>query len=591
MKDSALQDKLSHQIAQAIIDGFNKHYRLFRECSASAKRRFEEADWAGGQQAVRDRIQFYDDRVKETLATLHGTYRADQLGDEVWQRAKLLYIRLLIDHKQPELAETFFNSVFCRVQHRTYFHNDFIFFRPAISTEFIESDPPTYRCYYPNTTGFHASVRQVFLDFGWARPFEDIDRDVSFIFRMARMQIAPDGAWPTIQANLQMQILNSAFYRNKGAYVIGKIVNGTDEYPFTVPVLHTEEGKLYLDTILLDVWRIASLFSLSRAYFMVDMPVPSAYVQFLSSLMPGKPRSELYTMLGLGKQGKTMFFRDLFHHLHHSCDEFVVAPGIRGMVMMVFTLPSYPYVFKVIKDVFGASKEVDHATVKRKYLLVRQVDRVGRMADTLEFSYAALPKARFSAALLAELHQQVPSQLEEDGEDLVIKHLYIERRMEPLNLYLDRVGKEGRDDLMDQVVLEYGNAIRELAIANIFPGDMLWKNFGVARFGRVVFYDYDEIEHMTDCNFRRIPPAPNLEMEMSGEPWYSVGRNDVFPEEFASFLLTSPKIRQSFMKHHADLLDVSFWQEAQQSIRRGEVRDFFPYPESFRFCNAFGDGC
>lgn len=140
-------------------------------------------------------------------------------------------------------------------------------------------------------------------------------------------------------------------------------------------------------------------------------------------------------------------------------------------------------------------------------------------------------------------------------------------------------------------MLEYGNAIRELAIANIFPGDMLWKNFGVARFGRVVFYDYDEIEHMTDCNFRRIPPAPNLEMEMSGEPWYSVGRNDVFPEEFASFLLTSPKIRQSFMKHHADLLDVSFWQEAQQSIRRGEVRDFFPYPESFRFCNAFGDGC
>ena len=591
MKDPALQDKLSRQIARAMIDGFDKHYRLFRECSASAKRRFEEADWAGGQQAVRDRIQFYDDRITETLATLHGTYHADELGDEVWQRAKLFYIGLLINHKQPELAETFFNSVFCRVQRRTYFHNDFIFFRPAISTEFIESDPPTYRCYYPGTTGFHASARQVFLDFCWTRPFEDLDRDVAFIFRMARMQIASDGSWPTAQANLQIQILNSAFYRNKGAYVIGKIINGTDEYPFTVPVLHTAEGKLYLDTILLDVWRIAALFSLSRAYFMVDMPVPSAYVQFLSSLMPGKPRSELYTMLGLGKQGKTMFFRDLFHHLHHSRDEFVVAPGIRGMVMMVFTLPSYPYVFKVIKDVFGASKEVDHATVKRKYQLVRQVDRVGRMADTLEFSYAALPKARFSAALLEELHQQVPSQLEEDGEDLVIKHLYIERRMEPLNLYLDRVAKEGREDLLDRVVLEYGNAIRELAIANIFPGDMLWKNFGVARFGRVVFYDYDEIELMTDCNFRRIPPAPNPEMEMSGEPWYSVGRNDVFPEEFASFLLTSPKIRQSFMKHHADLFDAAFWRDAQESIRRGEVRDFFPYPEAFRFCNAFGDGC
>jgi isocitrate dehydrogenase kinase/phosphatase len=307
--------------------------------------------------------------------------------------------------------------------------------------------------------------------------------------------------------------------------------------------------------------------------------------------MPSKPRSELYTMLGLGKQGKTMFFRDLFHHLHHSRDKFVVAPGIRGLVMTVFTLPSYPYVFKVIRDVFGVTKEVDHATVMRKYQLVRQVDRVGRMADTLEFSYAALPKDRFSPELLEELYQQVPSQLEEDGDDLVIKHLYIERRMEPLNLYLDRAERAGRDDLIDQAVKEYGDAIRQLAIANIFPGDMLWKNFGVARFGRVVFYDYDEIELMTDCNFRRIPPAPHPEMEMSGEPWYSVRRNDVFPEEFETFLLTSPKIRRAFMRYHADLLDADFWKQTQEAIVAGEVRDFFPYPESFRFCSAFGEGC
>jgi len=393
------------------------------------------------------------------------------------------------------------------------------------------------------------------------------------------------------QPNLQVQVLDSAFYRNKAAYVIGKIVNGTEEFPFAIPVLQTDDHELVLDTILLDPWRIAALFSLSRAYFMVDMEVPSAYVQFLGSMMPGKPRSELYTMLGLGKQGKTMFFRDLFHHLHHSEDQFVVAPGIRGMVMMVFTLPSFPYVFKVIKDVFGPTKEVDHATVRRKYQLVKQVDRVGRMADTLEFSYAALPRSRISAELMDELQRQVPSQLEMDGDDLVIKHLYIERRMEPLNLYLDRMDKAGRDDLIDAAVKEYGDAIRQLAIANIFPGDMLWKNFGVARFGRVVFYDYDEIEWMTDCNFRRIPPAPNPEAEMSGEPWYSVGRHDIFPEEFATFLLSSPKIRAAFMKYHADLLDAGFWQRTQEAIRRGEVQDFFPYPESFRFCSAYGEGC
>lgn len=575
-------------IARTLIDGFNKHYRLFRESSAQAKERFERADWPAVQRAVRERIQFYDDRVAETVERLHREFNAETIDDIVWRQAKLYYIGLLTDHNQPELAETFFNSVYCHILHRTYFHNDFIFVRPAISTEYIESDPPTYRSYYPNADGFRESIKRILLDFGWRREFADLDRDVEFIRRSVH-ELFPE--LPTREVNFQIQVLASAFYRNKAAYVIGKAVNGANEYPFAVPVLHDPQGKLVVDTILLDPGHISVLFSLSRAYFMVDMPVPANYIQFLRSIMPHKPRAELYSMLGLGKQGKTAFFRGLMSHLHHSADQFVIAPGIRGLVMLVFTLPSYPYVFKIIKDRFGATKEVDHATVKRKYLLVKQVDRVGRMADTLEFSHVALPKARFAPELLDELRREVPSQLEEDDEDVVIKHLYIERRMEPLNLYLDRVEKAGRDDLVEQAVIEYGNAIRELAIANIFPGDMLWKNFGVTRYGRVVFYDYDEIEFMTDCNFRRIPPPPNEEAELSGEPWYSVGPRDVFPEEFASFLLVSPKIRAAFMKHHADLLDAGFWQGAQEEIRRGAVRDFFPYPETLRFCNRYGEGC
>ncbi|GAB1393720.1 bifunctional isocitrate dehydrogenase kinase/phosphatase [Rhodocyclaceae bacterium] len=576
-------------IAQTLIEGFNKHYRLFRESSAQAKERFEQADWAGVQRAVRERIQFYDDRVAETVERLHHDFNAETVDDVVWRQAKLYYIGLLTDHSQPELAETFFNSVFCQILHRTYFHNDFIFVRPAISTEYIESYPPTYRSYYPNEAGFRATIRQILLDFQWRREFADLDRDVEAI-RMAVHEFVAE--LPTREVNFQIQVLSSAFYRNKGAYIIGKAVNGAVEFPFTIPVLHEPGGKLVVDTILLDPGLISLLFSLSRAYFMVDMSVPSAYVQFLRSIMPHKPRAELYLMLGLGKQGKTAFFRGLMSHLHHSADQFVVAPGIRGLVMLVFTLPSYPYVFKVIKDKFGVTKEVDHATVKRKYQLVKQVDRVGRMADTLEFSHVALPKNRFAPEMLDELRREIPSLIEEtEGGEIIIKHLYIERRMEPLNLYLERADKSGREDQIEHAVMEYGNAIRELAIANIFPGDMLWKNFGVTRFGRVVFYDYDEIEFMTDCNFRRIPPAPNEEAEMSGEPWYSVGRNDIFPEEFASFLLTSPKIRAAFMRHHADLLDVTFWQQAQEDIRNGKIRDFFPYSEALRFCNRYGKGC
>ncbi len=575
-------------IAQTLIEGFNKHYRRFRQSSAGAKTRFEQGDWPGVQRAVKERIQFYDDRVVETAELLQTDFHAATVDDKVWQQAKLYYIGLLTNHNQPELAETFFNSVFCKIMHRTYFHNDFIFVRPAISTEYIESDPPCYRCYYPNEAGFRDSLKRIFLDFKWQREFADLDRDVEYIRRAVSAHL---GALPRREVNFQIQVLSAAFYRNKAAYVIGKAVNGAQEYPFAVPVLHDAAGKLVLDCILLDPGLIGVLFSLSRAYFMVDMAVPANTVKFLRSIMPHKPSAELYSMLGLGKQGKTAFYRGLIFHLHHSADQFIIAPGIRGLVMLVFTLPSYPYVFKVIKDVFGASKEVDHDTVKRKYQLVKQVDRVGRMADTLEYSHVALPKDRFSPELLEELSQQIPSLLEMDGDDLVIKHLYIERRMEPLNLYLERHERDGRDDLLEQAVIEYGNAIRELAIANIFPGDMLWKNFGVTRYGRIVFYDYDEIEYMTDCNFRRIPPAPNEEAEMSGEPWYSVGRNDIFPEEFSFFLLTSPKIRAAFMRNHADLLDAGFWQRAQAEIRSGVICDFFPYPEALRFCNRYGAGC
>ncbi len=574
----------AHQIALAMIQGFNKHYSLFRETSREAKVRFERGDWLGVHKAVSERIRFYDDRVDECVERLRNEFDAQNLDHATWQQVKLLYIGLLLNHKQPELAETFFNSVTTKILHRTYFHNDFLFVRPSISTENIEADDePTYRSYYAMDDGLRGAIRSIVKDFEWKRPFADLERDAGDVYHAVRRYLKE---MPSREVNFQIQVLGSAFYRNKAAYIIGKAINGAAEYPFAVPVLHDDEGKLFLDTILLDAWRIGLLFSLSRAYFMVDMEVPSGYVQFLRSILPNKPRSELYIMLGLGKQGKTMFFRDFIYHLHHSQDKFIIAPGIRGLVMLVFTLPSYPYVFKIIKDVFGASKNMDRATVKRKFMMVKQVDRVGRMADTLEFSNVLFPRDRFDDEVMEELEKLAPTCFEIDGDKLIIKHLYIERRMEPLNIHLDRMERSNNIEGLQHAIKEYGSAIREMAQANIFPGDMLWKNFGVTRYGRVVFYDYDEIEYMTDCNFRKIPPAPDFETEMSGEVWYPVARNDVFPEEFATFLLASPILRKVFHAHHKDLLSPRFWQEAQQKIRDGHVEDFFPYPQEIRFCNS-----
>ncbi|MGA2550868.1 MAG: bifunctional isocitrate dehydrogenase kinase/phosphatase [Burkholderiaceae bacterium] len=570
------QSALALAIAQVVLWGFNKHYRLFRECTQAAKERFEQSQWQAVQSAQRERIQFYDQRVLETVERLETEFQTESLPEAVWQQVKYHYINLLIDHKQPECAETFFNSVCCKILHRDYFRNEYIFVRPTISTEHLDSDPPAYRSYYPNDEGLLPTLGRVFEDFALNCPYQDLERDLRLVVDAAKARF-PKPFKP--EPNHQLQVLSSLFFRNKGAYVIGKVINGHTEWPFAIPLIHAADGRLAIDTILFDPIDLLALFSFSRAYFMVDTEVPAAYVQFLRSMLPTRPKFELYNMLGLQKHGKALFYRDFLHHLNHSSDLFTIAPGIKGLVMIVFTLPSFPYVFKIIKDNIPHPKEVDREGVKAKYWLVKLHDRVGRMADTLEYSDVAFPTARFSAELLEEIRSQVPSLLLEQGDTLVIRHLYIERRMTPLNLFLQSASREDVKRTLD----EYGRAIKQLAAANIFPGDMLYKNFGVTRQKRVVFYDYDEIEYMTACNFRVVPLAQTPEQEMASEPWYSVQKNDVFPEEWKTFLLGDPVIREVLMELHPDLFEASFWQALKKRIEGGHIEDVYPYSDAVRF--------
>ena len=596
-----LDSTVAYGIAKAMMDGFNRHYRLFRTESARAKHRFETGDWHGQQRAQRERIEFYDLRVRECSKRLEREFKAGDQPMEEWQQIKLHYIGLLVDHHQPELAETFFNSVTTKILHRSYFQNDFIFVRPAVSTEYIEDDGPqalpTYRSYYPAQSDLAAALAQMVGDFDLRLRFEDLARDCGFVVQAMNRRMGD----VTLRANFQLQVLSGLFFRNKGAYIVGKIINGFTEEPFALPLLHNKEGRLVIDAALFGEADMLILFSFARAYFMVDMEVPSAFVQFLRSMMPRKPRNEIYNALGLQKQGKNLFYRDFLHHLRHSTDKFRIAPGIKGMVMLVFDLPSFPYVFKVIKDYYPPQKETTREQIKGKYLLVKQHDRVGRMADTLEYSGVAFPRARFDDELIAEIEKFAPSLLEisdRDGDgqmEVILQHVYIERRMIPLNIYLQEAFDLGQahapdepagiraQEQIERAVVEYGNAIKDLVAANIFPGDMLWKNFGITRHGKVVFYDYDEIEYITDCKFRRVPQPRNEEEEMSGDIWYSVGPKDVFPETFAPFLLGNPAVREVFMRHHADLLEAEFWQAHKERIADGHVFDVFPYEQDRRF--------
>ena len=573
--------ELADQIASEILRGFDKHYTLFREVSSAAKDRFERADWAAAREANRKRIHMYDQRVREAVQIVSERFPLATVEDVIWPHVKQAYFQLLYEHKQPECAETFYNSVACRVLDRRYYRNEYIFWRPAISTEYLAGPTLDYRSFYDRGEGLHGTLRDVVLSYQLRGEWQDLERDLRHLERAIAEHFG--GPWVS-EVDFQIQALSSLFYRNKAGYLCGRARNGYREYPFVVPILKDERGAMYLDALLLSAQDIGRVFSLARAYCMVDMEVPAAFVQFVSSMLPRKPRSEIYTLVGLQKQGKTLFYRDLQHHLRLSTDEFVVAPGTRGMVMAVFTLPSFPYVFKLIRDWFPPPKDVDRADVEAKYLLVKHHDRVGRMSDSLEYSHVAFPLERFDPALVEELQTIAGSQIKIEGDQLIVKHLYIEKRLVPLDLFLQRADRERAR----AAIREYGNAIKELAGANIFAGDLLLKNFGVTRFGRVVFYDYDEIGYLTDFKFRRIPQARDYDDEMSADPWFSIGPHDVFPEQFPTFLFSDPEHRQAFLELHGDLMDPAWWIATQDKCRRGDQDDIFPYSESLRFSERFG---
>jgi len=568
-------------VAQAILDGFNRHYSLFRQYSREGKECFERADWLRASQVSRERILGYERRVQETVEAIQRDFPAVSVNNELWPRIKIVFIGKLMDHLQAECAETFYNSVACRVLHRDYYNSEYIFWRPAISTQHLRGSQATYRSYYPESDGLRRSLLEIVTSFELANPFDNLRRDIRYLERALLERRSSN--WKA-KPNFQIQVLNSLFYRNKAAYVVGRLINGDITQAFVIPILRNEDQAITIDALLMRQKDVAILFSFSRAYFLVDMEVPSAYVSFLLSIMPRKSEVDLYAMLGLQKQAKTIFYRELQQHLSHSRDTFQVAPGVRGMVMLVFTMPSMPFVFKLIKDRFDPPKTASRDEVRQKYLLVKNHDRVGRLADTLEYSNVAIPLDRIDAALMEQLQQEAAGSIEIDGDMLVIRHIYIERRMEPLDNYLAHASKVERR----QAIRDYGNSIRDLAGANIFPGDMLKKNFGVTRHDRVVFYDYDEICYITECNFRRVPPPRDYDDIMSDTPWYSVEESDVFPETFGPFFFANDKDMAIFKEDHSELMTAAWWKKIKDDIESGDLADVFPYRKNRRFKYRYG---
>jgi isocitrate dehydrogenase kinase/phosphatase len=554
--------------ARRIAAAFVEYNAEFRAITRRAPVRFDSRDWKGGQLDAVERIELYDRFVTSTVAELRAML-GDQAEDRaLWTRIRADFAERIAGLPDAEFTKTFFSSISRRL---------FGTVGVAPEIEFVATDlDPLARVTSTVTTNTylnHGSLALLFEDvLGDVRfrsPWKDLDNSIRHVTGEIRAHLATRGEQRAVQ---RIEVIRPVFYQISRAYIVGRIVGRNFLVPLVI-ALKNSDGGMLVDAVMLAESDVSIVFSFSRSYFHVDLEHVAEAVVFLKSLMPRKPVSELFTVLGRARQGKTERYREIMRHLADRSDRFVHAPGERGLVMVCFTLSSFDVVFKVIRDRFPSPKSVLREEVMAKYRLVFRHDRAGRLVDAQEFRRLRFPQELFAPELREELLTQAALTVREDGEHLVFDHMYIERRMTPLNLYL----RSASPAAAEQVALDYGQCIRDLAHTNIFPGDLLLKNFGVTRHGRVIFYDYDELCLVTDCRFRDLPQATNPEDEMRGEPWFYVGEHDVFPETFVDFIAFDAAQRAALLRTHGEIFTASFWQQVQRRLLEGEVLEVLPY--------------
>jgi len=574
---SAITDsRLAALCAQKAHQAFLDYRERFQGITRRARERFLTRDFAGAYGDAAERLSIYGG-VLSNLTTDIEDLMGSRLGERsVWTAIKAVYSASIAQCSEWEIAESFFNSLTRRV---------FATAGVDQAIEFVDTDfdaPPTsppnniFQYYSgaplselltailtnPDSGGFAAE--------NWA----DLGQSVRSAAERIEAALGSNDIAQSREISIEM--VGTVFYRGHGAYFVGRAVlkgNDGNGLPLALCLRHPSASGIILDAILFGDVDLAILFSYTRAYFRAEIECPYEMVRRLRELMPHKRLVDLYNAIGYHRHGKTEFYRDFVAHLRSSRDRFVAAEGSRGMVMLVFTLPSYDVVFKLIKDRFDFPKDTSRNEVRRRYRFVFEHDRAGRLVEAHEFEHLRIARDRFTPQLLEDLQRDAAETVRMEGDDVVITHAYVERRVRPLNLFL----AEADAELAAAAARDYGQAIKDLASSNIFPGDIFTKNFGVTRQGRVVFYDYDELSFVMDCNFRDMPQPTTHEQEMAAEPWFSVRENDIFPEEFPNFLALPAAARECLFEHHGDIFRADFWRGVQRKLKEGEIPEIFPY--------------
>jgi isocitrate dehydrogenase kinase/phosphatase len=570
--------------ASRIADGFAAYTDEFVAITKRSKWRFQTRDWKGRHEDALERLELYERVLREVAQALVALLGAKLRDQDLWATIKERFAGLVAARHDAELAETFFNSVTRRIFNTIGVNRRIEFFRWYPRTVNVAPAEPIVRC-YGGGRGTRQAIRDLLEDFRFTVPYEDADRDAGLVAAEIDLYL-----WPVlaVTGEYRIEVIRSPFYRNKVAYLLGRILAGTRVIPLVLP-LYNGEGGVYVDTVLLTEAEVSKVFSFAFSYFHVLVERHDLLIGILRSILPEKPLAELYISIGYSRHGKTEFYRDLHRFLHRSRERFVIAPGKEGAVMTVFTLPAYNFVFKVVKDrpcflrsVAMTDKTSTRREVMEQYAFVCRRDRVGRLVDTQEFENLRFRRERFTGDLLEELRVAAGEVVSIDDEHVVLRHLYVQRRVTPLPMYL----AEQRDpEALRRTIIDFGYFLKELAATGIFPSDLFntW-NYGVTRRGRVVLFDYDDVIPLERASFLRKPLAYDDPEEIVAEEDRIVATpSDFFIDEMRSYSGLPQRLKGAFELIHGDLFTVDYWRSLKAQVSAGELVDITPYDRAKKF--------
>ena len=575
-----MSDKeLIAECSQIIYDGFIRYNNYFHRITRRARTRFEQRDWKGHQNDIVDRVDLYEKSVRRIVLALRRTLGPQLTDKNLWHDIRGYFADRLNQVPDNDFIKTFFNSTTRRI-FGTEGHDPELEFISSGPTDDLQLIMSLNIRRYPYWASLQRIFETILDDFSFRVPYDDINLNATKISK--KIKTYTNEKFSKDVEYLRFEFIDSFFYQAARAYLVGKLIHSEGESPIIIAFKNENRG-ISVDAVFLEEKEISLIFGYTRSYYFADPNSVIGTVHFLKSMLPKKPIDELYTVLGRLRQGKTERHRIFTEHLSKTKDKFVHADGEVGLVMIVFTLPSYNLVFKVIRDTFGAPKTISREDVISKYKLVSKHDRAGRLIDTQEFLNLKFPINRFSKELSKELLKNASISVRKENDNLILKRVYVERRVRPLNLYINEYSFEEAA----RAIIDYGEAIKDLAKTNIFPGDLLLKNFGVTQHNRIIFYDYDEVSLVTDCNFRDIPESNHIEDEMQADTWYYVGEHDIFPEEFIRFLSMNDKLKAEFMKYHKDLLTSKYWRRIKNQHLKGQALLVIPYTSHLSQRKAF----